>query len=130
MPGCVLRASGASFDVDAFLKESAFKPDIIYRKGQRRRPASRGAQTSSGFNVVITDNEDPGEQVKRATKFLRDNQKELLRLMKAKGVQSVTLEITSPQKEFVARTAHLPTALLSSAGALGINIDVSFYLVA
>jgi len=130
MPGCVLRASGSSFDVDAFLKDSPFKPDIVYRKGQRRRPASRGAQTSSGFNVVITESEDPDDQVKRATKFLRDHQKELLRLMKAKGVTNVTVEITCPQKEFVARTAHLPNALLTSAGALGIDIDVSFYLVA
>lgn len=130
MPGCVLRASGKSFDVDAFLKDSAFKPDIVYRKGQRRRPASRGAQTSSGFNVVISDSEDPDEQVKNATKFLRTNQKELLRLMKTKGVETISVEIACPQKEFVARTAHLPSALLSSAGALGIDIDVSFYLVA
>jgi len=130
MPGCVLRASGASFDVDAFLEESPLKPEIVYRKGQRRRPASRGAQTASGFNLVITNSEDPAEQVKRATKFLRGNQKELLRLMRVKGVESITVELSCPQKEFVARTAHLPSALLSSAGALGIDIDVSFYLVA
>ena len=129
MPGSVLRVSGATFDVDAFLKESPFKPDIVYRKGQRRRPASRGAQTSSGFNVLISESEDPDEQVKSATRFLRDNRTELLRIMKTKGIDNVTIEISCPQKEFVARTAHLPTPLLGAAGALGINIDVSFYLL-
>lgn len=129
MPGCVLRSSGAAFDVDAFLEKSDLKPSVVYRKGQRRRPASRGSQTASGFNVVISESEDPAQQVKSAMKFLRENRKELLRLMRAKGVDNMTMEISSPQREFASRVAHLPAELLSAAGAYGIDIDVSFYLV-
>lgn len=129
MPGCVLRASGAGFDVDAFLKASPFKPDIVYRKGQRRRPASRGAQTSSGFNVIISDSDEPKEQIRRAQRFLKENRGEMLRLMRTRGIENVIVEISCPQEEFLARTAHLPSALLSTAGALGLDIDVSFYLV-
>src|SRR5260370_18525953 len=80
MPGCVLRATGAKFDVDAFLSESPFRPATAYRKGQRRRPASRGTQTASGFNVVVTDTDDPPEkQIEYARTFLRDQQCEILR---------------------------------------------------
>ena len=129
MPGCVLRASGSGFDVDAFLADSPFKPTVIYKKGQRRRPASRGSHTVSGFNVVITNNEEPAKQVTAATKFLRENRDELLRLKKARGLESVTIDFGCAQKEFLARTAHLPAELLSAAGAFGIDIDVSFYLV-
>ncbi|HJT16564.1 MAG TPA: DUF4279 domain-containing protein [Thermoanaerobaculia bacterium] len=130
MPGCVLRASGASFDVDAFLKESPFEPDVVYRKGQRRRPASRGAQKASGFNVVISRSEEPDQQVKDAMKFLKAHRQELVRLMKAPGIDGALIDFHCPQQEFFARTAHLPNALLNSAAALGLDVDVSFYLVA
>ncbi len=129
MPGCVLRASGAKFDVDAFLKSSPFKADVVYRKGQRRRPASRGAQVASGFNVVISDSDDPQEQVQKALAFVHKNRDELLRLVRFGGIDDVILDLACPQKEFVARTARLPAELLTAAGALGIDIDVSFYLV-
>lgn len=130
MPGCILRTSGGDFDVEAFLEKSDFKASVVYRKGQRRRPASRGSQTASGFNVVISESEDPAQQVKSALKFLRENRQELLRLMRAKGIESMTMEISSPQREFASRVARLPAELLSAAGAYGIDIEVTFYLVA
>ncbi len=128
MPGCVLRVSGVAFDVDKFLEGSDFKPSVVYHKGQRRRPASRGIQMSSGFNVVISDSEEPDEQVKSALAFLKKHRQDLLRLMKARGI-SVTIDFACAQKEYLVRMAHLPTELLSAAGAFGIDIDVSFYLV-
>ena len=128
MPGCVLRVSGAAFDADKFLEESDFKPSVVYRKGQRRRPASRGVQTASGFNVVISDSEEPDEQVKAATTFLKRHRPDLLKLTKARGI-NVMVDFSCAQKEFLTRRAHLPTELLSAAGAFGIDIDVSFYLV-
>ena len=129
MPGCILRVSGEAFNVEAFLEKSPFKPSVVYRKGQRRRPASRGSQTASGFNVMISESEDPDEQAKAALRFLRDHREEVLRLIRSAGVENATLELSCPQREFTARVAHLPTELLSAAGAFGIDIDVSFYLV-
>jgi hypothetical protein len=130
MPGCVLRASGIKFDVDSFLKTSSFKADVVYRKGQRRRPASRGAQTASGFNVEISDSDDPQVQVEKALAFVRKHHDELLRLVRFGGIEDVILDLACPQKEFVARTARLPAELLTAAGALGMDVQVSFYLVA
>lgn len=130
MPGCVLRISGETFNVEAFLEKSPFKPSVVYRKGQRRRPASRGSQTASGFNVKISESEDPDEQTKAALRFLRDHREEVLRLIRSSGVENATLELSCPQREFVSRIAHLPSELLSATGAFGIDIDVTFYLVA
>jgi len=130
MPGCVLRASGAKFDVDSFLRNSPFKADVVYRKGQRRRPASRGAQAASGFNVVISESDDPQVQVEKALVFVRKYHDELLRLVRFGGIEDVILDFACPQKEFVARTARLPAELLTAGGALGMDVQVSFYLVA
>ncbi len=126
----MLRASGATFDVDSFLKSSHFRPAVIYRKGQRRRPASRGSQAASGFNLVVSDSDDPLEtQVEYALVFLRDHRQELIRLARFGGVESLLLDFACPQGEIATRSARFPAELLTEAGALGIDIHVSFYLV-
>jgi hypothetical protein len=129
MPGCVLRASGKTFDVDAFLKGSDFKPSVVYRKGQRRKPASRGSQVSSGFNLTVSNSDEPKRQVDDALAFVRDNREELLRLGRFGGVDDVILDFAIAQREFVAHSAELPAELLTLAGSLGIDIHVSSYLV-
>ncbi len=130
MPGCVLRASGAAFDVDAFLKDSALEPSVIYRKGQRRKPASRGSQVTSGFNVVICREEESlGKQVKHALTFLRANRDEIVRLGRFGGVEQLVLDFGCPQRETATRNVHFPVELLATAGGLGVDIEVSFYLV-
>lgn len=126
----MLRATGATFDVDSFLKKSRFRPAVTYRKGQRRRPASRGSQVSSGFNLVVSDSDDPLEtQVEYALTFLRDNREELIRLARFGGVESLVLDFACPQSEVATRSARFPAELLTEAGALGIDIHLSFYLV-
>jgi hypothetical protein len=122
--------SGANFDVDSFLKTSGFRSTVVYRKGQRRRPASRGQQKTSGFNVTISESDDPKKQVEQALAFLTRERDELLRLVRFGGVNDIILDFAFPQREYVTRTARLPAELLTAAGALGIEIDVSFYLVA
>lgn len=129
MPGCVLRASGKTFDVDAFLKGSHFEPSVVYRKGQRRKPASRGSQASSGFNLNVSEKDEPAGQVEDALDFVRENRDELLRLGRFGGVDDVILSFAIAQREFVAHSAQLPAELLTLAGSLGIDIHVSSYLV-
>ena len=130
MPGCVLRASGATFDVDAFLKSSPFRPGVVYRKGQRRRPSSRGVQTASGFNLVVSDSDDPLEtQVEYALTFLRDRRSELVRLVRFGGIEDIVLDFGCPQGDIAARSGRFPAELLVAAGAIGIDIHISFYLV-
>ncbi len=130
MPGCVLRASGTAFDVNAFLKESIFHPSVVYRLGQRRKPASRGSHVASGFNLVVSNEENSLEkQAEEALIFLRDNREELVRLGRFGGVEQMVLDFGCPQSEIAARSARFPSEVLLAAGALGIDIHVSFYLV-
>jgi len=130
MAGCVLRASGAAFDVDAFLKQSPFEPAVVYRRGQRRRPASRGPHTLSGFNVVVCEREEPSEgDAREALEFLRTHHDEIERLRRAPGVEGVTLEFAVPEGAMAGRGARFPAELLSAAGSLDIDIQVTFYLV-
>lgn len=130
MAGCILRASGTAFDVQSFLKDSPLKATVVYRKGQRRRPASRGSQTASGFNTVVCAREDSLEtQVGDALSFVRTNAAELQRLRKFAGVDEVVLDFACPQGEIATRSARFPAELLAAAGSLGIDIHLSFYLV-
>ncbi len=130
MAGCVLRASGSAFDVDVFLKSSPFRPTVVYRKGQRRKPASRGPHIASGFNLVICPEEDSLEkQIKSALAFLRGNREELTRLTRFGGVETVVLDFSCPQGEIAIRSARFPSELLVAAGAAGIDIHISFYLL-
>jgi len=130
MAGCLLRASGLNFDVESFLKGSALRPAVVYKKGQRRRPASRGPQTASGFNAVVSAREDSLEsQVAEALSFVRTNTAELQRLRKFPGVDEVVLDFACPQGEIATRSARFPAELLATAGGLGVDIHLSFYLV-
>jgi hypothetical protein len=130
MPGCVLRASGSTFDVESFLRNSAFRTEAVYRKGQRRRPASRGSQAASGFNVVVSERDDSMEaQINDALAFLRAHREDLRGLRAAPGVESVVLDFACPQGEIANRSARFPAELLNAAGAADIDIHVSFYLV-
>ncbi|SRR5258708_1071359 len=52
---CVLRAYGANFDVDFFLKDSLLKPLIVYHCGEPRFPnSSRRLDEVSGMNVSVS----------------------------------------------------------------------------
>lgn len=130
MPGCVFRASGARFDVEAFLKSASLRASVVYRKGQRRRPASRGSQVASGFNVVVSEREDSMQaQVNEALAFLKTHHEDLDRLRKSDGVETIALDFACPQQQMANRSAQFPAELLAAAGNLGVDIHVSFYLV-
>ena len=131
MPGCVLRAFGPAFDVDAFLKKSQFRPAVVYRIGQRRKPASRGSHKASGFNVVVSEHDESVEkQVDDAIAFMHNHHDELVRLARFGGVEVIALDFACPQSEIASRSARFPAELLVAAGAHGIDLHVSFYLVA
>ena len=87
---------------------------IILMAGKR---ITLSTQTTSGFNVVISDSEEPDEQVKSAVAFLKRHRQDLLRLMKCRGIH-VAIDFACAQKEYFARSAHLPTALLVTSDNL------------
>lgn len=54
MPGCVLRASGADFDVEAFLANSTFSPCAVFQRGEPRTLRSARINSTSGFNLEVS----------------------------------------------------------------------------
>ena len=59
MPGCVLEAAGAQFDVDAFMKDSAWLEwASIYHRGDATNLRSRPVQERSGLAVGISDSDE------------------------------------------------------------------------
>ena len=79
---------------------------------------------------MVSDTDDPLEkQVDYALKFLREKRKELLRLVRFGGVEDVVLDFSCPQGDIATRSGRFPAELLIAAGALGMDIHISFYLV-
>src|SRR5579864_2431894 len=94
---CVLRASGADFQVDDFLRESSLKALVVVHRGEARAPKSgfAGARhESSGMNIGVSTREfsDLSGQIEDAIQFLSKNNKELRRLHDLSGVESIELD--------------------------------------
>jgi hypothetical protein len=127
MPGCVLRASGADFDPQGFLDDSAFVPCNIFRKGARK--AENRSWPSSGFTVVVSEasGDDLAQQIQDAIEFLRKHEEEVARLRRFAGLDGVDLDFGVNRKNGFLQSSRLPPALLTLAGALGVGVEVSTY---
>lgn len=131
---CVLRAHGSDFSVDRFLEGSELNPCTVYRKGERRSPASKskvGVNKSSGMvvDVSVADFDDLRGQIRDAITFLKQNEAELARLSKFPGVEGVALDFGIARRDVVAQSDYFPPELLYLAGGLGIGIELSQYPV-
>ena len=85
---CVLRASGAEFDVDAFLATSSLKAIGVHRRGDLRfvNNPDGPRHERSGFTADVSAkewNDLPG-QIEDAKAFLAEHGAELLRLPPAR----------------------------------------------
>jgi hypothetical protein len=132
--GCVLRAAGDSFDVAAFLEQSSFRPQAVYRKGETL-PAGMGTdrvRSASGFDLTVSEAglSDLDGQIVDAIVFLDRHEEELRRLGSYAGVDVVSLDFAVARREMVAQTESFPPDLLWRAGALDIALSITHYAVA
>jgi hypothetical protein len=133
---CVLRASGAEFDPEAFLGASPLEPCNVFRRGELRLPRSKphGSRYEvSGIDIGVSDAswQDLPAQVADAERFLEANREEIGRLARIPGVTDLTLdfpiELRIDGENVVAQSDRLPASLVRLAGALGIAIELSIY---
>ena len=131
--GCVLRAIGTEFDVDAFLKDSPLSTEPAFRRGEPRVPGlpNGPARAASGFNVAVSQAglDDLSAQVEDALRFLDENEDELRRLAAFPGVEEVCLDFAVRRRDVVAQSDLLPAELLWRAGALDIDLVLTHYAI-
>ena len=125
---CVLRTSSDGFDVDAFLRDSPWRPNAVYRRGVERY-RSRGPEPASGFNLEVSSGEfaDFEQAVADAVAFLRREQKEVARLVAATGAFTLdfAVEYDVERAPFFSRT--FPVELIRAAAEAGGRLSLSFY---
>ena len=128
---CVLRAGNETFDVDAFLEDSRWKPNAVYHRGEKRHPTSVRVTRVSGFNLEISHGafEDFDRAVTDSVAFLERERAELSRLSALVGAGHVTLdfavEYDREKHPFFGRT--FPLSIIQAASKAGVKLELSFY---
>lgn len=126
MMGCVLRAGGPDFDVDAFLDESPFEPCAVWHRGEVRHPG-RTPATQSSFNLDVSDGDLP-HQIIGAIAFLKSDADELRRLLAFPGIEG-HLDFGIARRDSYMQTDFFPPELIRLAGSLGLGIELTQYPV-
>lgn len=129
---CVLRAYGAEFDVDDFLRNSPFKALVVVHRGDKRAHGSKLSDLRydrSGVNISVStcDFSDLTGQIKDATQFLNDNAQELRRLRDLPGVEGIDLDFPVEERDVIFQRDAFPPHLLAHMGELRIGLVVSRY---
>ncbi len=131
MPGCVLNAAGAQFDVDAFRGDSPWlELASIFYRGDTTNLRSRPVQERSGLAVGISDSDqdDLETQIRDATEFLQEESAEIERLAAFPGVDSLELSIGLFWcRDSLCQFHTLPSAFLRLAGELGVAVTLCVY---
>ena len=128
----VLRASGRDFDVDAFVADSTWEIERVFRRGEPRLPKTRPGgrrHEASGLNVVVSeaDLHQFEAQLTDAVEFLTRSAAEVRRLAAFPGVTSVVVDFGIAWRDGAAESNRFPAELVRLAGTFGIALELSHY---
>ena len=129
---CMLRASGAKFDVDLFLKDCSLEPIRVWRKGERKAPNSESnektiTESSVSFEVSDADFSELSIQFADAQLWLGQNRDEVARLVQFPGVDGVSIDFGVEIRPPGWSSFMFPPALTSLVGTLGLQLEISVY---
>ena len=130
MPGCVLRVTTKTEQVDAAVNASGLRPIAVFNRGAPKVPGGARVAASSGFNVEVSESEDLDEQVRDAVRFLKRHAVGLRRLHRLRIFGGMTLDFASGDRgtENVPWPSYrFPFALVELAGKHRIEIELSIY---
>jgi hypothetical protein len=128
----MLRASGAKFDVDLFLKDCSLQPVRVWRKGERKAPSSQSNQktiteSSVSFEVSGADFSELTIQFADAQLWLAQNRDEVARLVRFPGVEGVSVDFGVEIRPPGWSSFTFPPSLTTLVGALGLELQISVY---
>jgi hypothetical protein len=128
MPGCVLRISGADFDLEAHLATTSIPVYKSHRKGEPHAIRRGVTHQSNGFSANVSDSDGIlSEEVRDAISFLHTHHESLKRLADDPSVSHRTLDFGYYRRDCTVMCEVLPSELLRLAGELDINIELSLY---
>ena len=133
MPGCVLNATGADFDVNAFMKDSTWRQlqlASVFHRGEATGLQTRPIQERSGLGVRISDSDEDGlePQIREAMEFLEQEHAEIQRLAAFPGLEALELRIgLFWWRNTLCRFHTLPPDFLRRAGELGVAVTLCVY---
>lgn len=128
MPGCVLRAYGDDFDVDAYLDGWNPSPCEVWRKGIKRA-WKKEPPSNSGFNLIVSEEDsDLSLQIDAAIRFIILHAERLSRLSQSPGLGHIGLDfgIFRPDRLTV-HSDHFPSRLIILAAGYKMEIVLSQY---
>lgn len=132
---CVLRAYGQAFDVDRFLADSPWRPNPVYRRGEKE-VRSRGFEPHecSGFVLAIDGSNTFGEPLTNQTavilKFLEENRSECERLKRFPGIEGRVLDFAVYLlDDQPIRSHHIPVELVRAAADIDVALEITVYAV-
>lgn len=130
MPGAVLRVSGSKAGVQRFLKESSWKPIIVFWKGKPKFESSKRLSATNGFNHSVSNASGSrlDLQIRDAKKFLVRERAatKLLKRLKLHSTLDFGVEATS---DAPAKFYRFDLRLLSQLSEAGIDLELSNYVL-
>lgn len=132
----VLRASGRTFDVDAFLASSKLVPCEVARRGEpvfRTKPNGRKLLRSHlHVSVSEADWGNWKKLVSDSLRFISSHERELRRLVRYPGVEGVELDFPTEVSESVWEghtysSCLFPQTLVAKAGSIGLELAFTIY---
>lgn len=132
MPGCVFRASGVNFGVDAFWAASPWQDysDDVYRRGTPTNHPIKPLFDKSGFYFGVSNYDEHGleQQIQDCIDFLTRDRAEIKRLTAFPGVEEIALHIgLFWWADTLCQSHELPPQLMRLAGELGVAVALSIY---
>jgi hypothetical protein len=132
---CVLWVTGRNFDPEKYLASSRLEPYSVFHAGEPRFASNPKGKIHevSGFKVDVSRrawNSLTG-QIADAIAFLKRYKRSLARLGSIPEVEDVRLDfpldLRIDRRRVFAQFDYFPPKLVSSAGALGIGLELSIY---
>ena len=130
--GCLLKAEGTDFQVDAFLEGTDLIPSGLFRKGEPKFPRTQPNGEVWDSSRIVIDIDRRGfdnlqEQIAAATAYLKEHEREIARLCTFSGVEHVYLDFGIRQRDEPVECNYFSPKLVSLAGNLGIGIELFQY---
>jgi hypothetical protein len=125
---CILRATSPTFDVDAFLGSSHWKPEVVHHVGERAGPTAR--RKTSGFHLAVSKegSENLEHQFPAALEFLARERDEIARVVASAGRENVVLDFGFfYELRRQSWSQRIPATVLAAAASAGIDVVVSAY---